>query len=299
MINQGTILLTLPLLLQIVPGTVGHPAPSEDGSLCRNGDCGSDNTRGHGSTWGKGDSNGETGTPETVTVTVISTDQLPGPTTTVPGPTNTVTITTDGPAVISTITETLTSTVTDAITSNQVVTDTETVTVTVTNPGTITTATTTATTTVTSCPTNGAGSSDGPDYGTCSDPTIRWADGLDGRTEYSWITNDQDDFPHGSSSTINTLMDFVCNRLRSSCNAPQAAINRCYSAAARTAALIFSSSDYQAFISSIGALHPIGRSVGRSSSFVVRREWLVLLAKVYDLSPAYGCASLPLFVGNP
>ncbi|KAE8312008.1 hypothetical protein BDV41DRAFT_578061 [Aspergillus transmontanensis] len=233
MVNQGTILLTLPFLLQIVPGTVGHPAPSEDGSLCRNGDCGPDNTRGHGFTWGKGDSNGETCTPETVTVTVISTDQLPGPTTTVPGPTNTVTITTDGPAVTSTITETLTSTVTDASTSNQVVTDTETVTITVTNPGTITTATTTATTTLTSCPTNGAESSDGPDYGTCSDPTIQWADGLDGRTEYSWITNNQDNFPHGSSTTINTLMDFICNRLRSPCNAPQTAINRCYSAAAR------------------------------------------------------------------
>ncbi|GMG27757.1 unnamed protein product [Aspergillus oryzae var. brunneus] len=183
MVNQGTVLLTLPLLLQIVPGTVGHPAPSEDGTLCRNGNCGPDNTRGHDSTWGKGDSNGETCTPETVTLTAISTEQLPGPTTTVPGPTNTVTITTEGPAVTSTITEILTSTVTDASTSSQVVTDTETVTVTVTNPGTITTATTTATTTVTSCPTNGAGSGDGPDYGTCSDPTIRWADGLDGRTE--------------------------------------------------------------------------------------------------------------------
>ncbi|GMF77093.1 unnamed protein product [Aspergillus oryzae] len=233
MVNQGTILLTLPFLLQIVPGTVGHPAPSEDGTLCRNGNCGPDNTRGHDSTWGKGDSNGETCTPETVTLTAISTEQLPGPTTTVPGPTNTVTITTEGPAVTSTITEILTSTVTDASTSSQVVTDTETVTVTVTNPGTITTATTTATTTVTSCPTNGAGSGDGPDYGTCSDPTIRWADGLDGRTEYSWITNNQDDFPHGSSTTINTLMNFVCNRLRSPCNAPQAAINRCYSAAAQ------------------------------------------------------------------
>ncbi|KAE8421549.1 hypothetical protein BDV36DRAFT_292197 [Aspergillus pseudocaelatus] len=247
MVGQATtVLLTLPLLLQIVPGAVGRPAPSEDGSLCRFGACGPDtDSRGHdqsdGPSWGNDDDddddnnnnnkNDEICTPETVTVTVtaISTDHLPGPTTTIAGPTNTVTITTDGPAVTSTITEAFTSTVTDATTSNQVVTDTETITITVTDAETPTT--TKATATATSSPTNGADSGDGPDYGTCSDPTIRWADGLDGRTEYSWITNNQDDFPHKSSTTINTLMVFVCNRLRSPCNASQAVVDRCYSAA--------------------------------------------------------------------
>lgn len=151
------------------------------------------------------------------------------PTTTIPGPTNTVTITTDGPGVTSTITETFSSTVTDAITSKQVVTDAKTITITVTDAETPTT--TKATATETSSPTKGATSVDGPDYGTCSDPTIRWSDGLDGRTEYSWVTNNQDDFPHKSSTTINTLMGFVCNRLRSPCNAPQAVVDRCYSAA--------------------------------------------------------------------
>ncbi|KAE8138810.1 hypothetical protein BDV38DRAFT_281742 [Aspergillus pseudotamarii] len=243
MVGQATtILLTLPLLLQILPGAVGLPAPSEDGTLCRNGACGPNtDSRGHdqsgGPSWGNDDddddnnNNDEVCTPETVTVTVtaISTDHLPGPTTTIPGPTNTVTITTNGPTETSTITEAFTSTVTDAITSNQVVTDTKTITITVTDAETPTA--TKATATATSSPTNGADGGDGPDYGTCSDPTIRWADGLDGRTEYSWITNNQDDFPHKSSTTINTLMVFVCNQLRSPCNAPQAVVDRCYSAA--------------------------------------------------------------------
>ncbi|KAB8255750.1 hypothetical protein BDV32DRAFT_153983 [Aspergillus pseudonomiae] len=225
MVYHGTtILLTLPVLLQIVPGAVGRPAPAEDGSLCRDGACGA-HTRGHGH-W----ENVEICTPETVTVTAISTEQLPGPTETIAGPTDTVTVTADGPAKTATVTETLTSTVTDVSTSKQIVTHAETITVTVTSPGTATANTDTATPTPT---TNGAGSNDGPDYGTCSDPTIRWADGLDGRTEYSWTTNNQNDFPHGSSTTLNTLLNFVCSHLRSPCNAPQATVNRCYSAAAQ------------------------------------------------------------------
>ncbi|OGM45625.1 hypothetical protein ABOM_006248 [Aspergillus bombycis] len=183
MLYQGTILLALPVLLQIVPGAVGRPAPAEDGSLCRNGACGADGAkhRGHDH-W----DNGETCTPETVTVTAVSTEHLAGPTTTIAGPTNTVTITTEGPAKTATVTETLTSTVTDVITSKQIVKDTETITITVTSPETATATTATATATTT----KGAGSGDGPDYGTCSDPTIRWADGLDGRTEYSWSASE-------------------------------------------------------------------------------------------------------------
>lgn len=38
------------------------------------------------------------------------------------------------------------------------------------------------------------------------------------------------DFGHGSSTTIDTLMNFVCNRLISPCNAPQETIDACYAA---------------------------------------------------------------------
>jgi hypothetical protein len=67
------------------------------------------------------------------------------------------------------------------------------------------------------------------DYGTCSDPTIKWEYGLDGRTEYSYTTNNHVDFAFGSSQTIGSVDDYICNRLRSPCNAPQSTIDLCYS----------------------------------------------------------------------
>lgn len=122
-------------------------------------------------------------------------------TTTIPGPTTTITVT----LPVETTTTTTTTTAT---------------------------TTTTTTTTETSCPTPDPTPAPTPDYGQCTDPTISWAYGLDGRTEWSWITNNQDDFPHGSSTTIGTLTDFICNRLRSPCNAPEETVERCYEAAA-------------------------------------------------------------------
>ncbi|KAJ5263565.1 hypothetical protein N7478_011170 [Penicillium angulare] len=65
------------------------------------------------------------------------------------------------------------------------------------------------------------------DYGTCSDPTIKWAYGLDGRNSYSFTTNNQNDFPFGSDTSIGSVTGLVCNRLRSPCNAPEATIDRC------------------------------------------------------------------------
>ena len=75
-----------------------------------------------------------------------------------------------------------------------------------------------------------SGGSGGLDYGTCSDPTIRYEYGLDGRTEYAYTTNNQADFPFGSSPIIDIAADLICNRLRSPCNAPQSTIDRCYEA---------------------------------------------------------------------
>ncbi|KAJ5553768.1 hypothetical protein N7494_003146 [Penicillium frequentans] len=156
------------------------------------------------------------------------------------GPTITETITTPGPTVTdtvivigSTITEpgsTETETVTDTVidietttyTHNQIITETKTATETQTLEVTITM-------TSTYCSETGGG--DTLDYGTCLDPTIKWAYGLDGRNHYSFTTNNQIDFPFGSDTSISSVTGLVCNRLRSPCNAPQATIDRCTEAA--------------------------------------------------------------------
>jgi hypothetical protein len=80
------------------------------------------------------------------------------------------------------------------------------------------------------CSNTGGGGGNTIDYGTCSDPYILYEYGLDGRTEYAYTTRNQADFPFGSSPTIGSVDDLICNRLRSPCNAPQATIDLCYEA---------------------------------------------------------------------
>ncbi|KAJ5756876.1 uncharacterized protein N7511_007058 [Penicillium nucicola] len=160
---------------------------------------------------------------------------------TVDGPTSTVTRTTAGPIVTSTVTtgaatvtlpestetltiyDTTTATDTSTITDYEVMTSTQTITQ---------TDTLEITTTVTSetCTPTGGGGGNTIDYGTCSDPYILYEYGLDGRTDYSYTNRNQADFPFGSSPTIDSPEDLICNRLRSPCNAPQATIDLCYEA---------------------------------------------------------------------
>jgi hypothetical protein len=71
-----------------------------------------------------------------------------------------------------------------------------------------------------------------PGYGSCGDPTIVWEYGLDGRTDYSYTTTNQADYPFGSSPTINSVTALICNRLRSPCNAPDDVVDRCWEATA-------------------------------------------------------------------
>ncbi|KAJ5729083.1 uncharacterized protein N7483_003591 [Penicillium malachiteum] len=61
-------------------------------------------------------------------------------------------------------------------------------------------------------------------------PTIKYEYGLDGQTEYAYTANNQKDFSFGSSPTIDSVGDSICNRLRSPCNAPQETIDQCYAA---------------------------------------------------------------------
>ncbi|KXG54061.1 uncharacterized protein PGRI_072050 [Penicillium griseofulvum] len=169
----------------------------------------------------------------TATTTALTTVTTNGPTVTVTtnGPVSTTTetigaITVTDPGVTETQTVTQTITDTTTFTENQVVTEFSTVT-------TTNTFTLEVTTTVTSDDCNNTGNpnpSGSLDYGTCSDPTIKWEYGLDGRTEWAFTTNNQKDFPFGSSPTVGAPTDLICNRLRSPCNAPQATIDQCYAA---------------------------------------------------------------------
>lgn len=156
---------------------------------------------------------------ETVTANGVISDS----TVTVPT-TVTSTVTTGGASVTvagdtTTITSTQTSTSTDTITitNNQI----ETSTVTTTD-----TMTLEFTTTVSA---GGCAITDpaSPNDGTCGDTTIVWEYGLDGRTDYSFTTTNQADFPFGSSPTIDPVAQLICNRLRSPCNAPEETVQRC------------------------------------------------------------------------
>ncbi|KAJ5575303.1 hypothetical protein N7450_009202 [Penicillium hetheringtonii] len=174
---------------------------------------------------------------ETVTADASTITQ----TVTTPGPTKTETSTvTEAAETVtlpgSTETETETETATDTITQTTTLTHNQIITSTATQTETETLE---VTKTVTSddCGETGGGDGGGLDYGTCTDPTIKWEYGLDGRTEYSYTTNNQKDFPFGSSPTIGSPEDLICNRLRSPCNAPQETIDKCYEAEEATANL--------------------------------------------------------------
>ncbi|KAJ5194102.1 hypothetical protein N7491_001438 [Penicillium cf. griseofulvum] len=194
------------------------------------------NNNGGGSTITKTDTLISTISRCTATTTALTTVTTNGPTVTstvtTNGPVSTTTetigattVTDPGVTETQTVTQTITSTDTTTFTDNQIVTEFSTVT-------TTNTVTLEVTTTVTSndCSNTGNPHPGNLDYGTCSDPTIRWEYGLDGRTEWAYTTNNQADFPFGSSPNIDAPADLICNRLRSPCNAPQATLDQCYAA---------------------------------------------------------------------
>lgn len=151
-------------------------------------------------------------------------------TTTVDVPTTTTSTVTTGATTVSVAasTTTVTSSFTTTTTDTTTVTDREIEASTVTTTDTFTLEFTT-TVTADSCAVTDAGS---PSDGSCSDPTIVYEYGLDGRTDYSYTTNNQADFPFGSSPTIDSVASLICNRLQSPCNAPQETVQRCWEAVA-------------------------------------------------------------------
>jgi len=63
------------------------------------------------------------------------------------------------------------------------------------------------------------------DFGSCQDPSIEFAAGLDGRKEESFAP--AGDFEHGSALNINVISGFICGQLQSRCKADAAAVDAC------------------------------------------------------------------------
>ncbi|KAK3314220.1 hypothetical protein B0H66DRAFT_484024 [Apodospora peruviana] len=74
------------------------------------------------------------------------------------------------------------------------------------------------------------------DLGSCSNPTIVFKAGLDGRKEESFIAENQDDFNHGSALNIAIIAGFICQRLGDACKAGDEAKAACTSASAAAVA---------------------------------------------------------------
>jgi len=65
------------------------------------------------------------------------------------------------------------------------------------------------------------------DFGSCSDPSIAFGPGFDGRTEDSFEPSNIADFNHGSADNIGIVASFICGQLSSSCDASAAAVAAC------------------------------------------------------------------------
>lgn len=73
-------------------------------------------------------------------------------------------------------------------------------------------------------------------FGSCSDPTIVFATGLDGRKEAAFKPSNDADFNHGSAQKIGIIASFICQRLADSCKADASVIADCASAQAEAVA---------------------------------------------------------------
>lgn len=58
------------------------------------------------------------------------------------------------------------------------------------------------------------------DLGSCSDASIVFGEGIDGRNTAAFVAANQGDFDHGSALNIAVIAGFICQRLDSPCDAP-------------------------------------------------------------------------------
>ncbi|KAG8976350.1 hypothetical protein FRB90_009228, partial [Tulasnella sp. 427] len=128
------------------------------------------------------------------------------------------------------ITAAASATVTDAASTDDVATVT--VTVTVTDGAAVATSTTTAAATTSAAAaaeTTSTSSASALDFGSCSNPTIEFGAGFDGRKDNSFRPVDSAEFNHGSALNIKVIADFICQQLNDKCKAPAATIAACQS----------------------------------------------------------------------
>ncbi|KAF2495537.1 hypothetical protein BU16DRAFT_461264 [Lophium mytilinum] len=74
------------------------------------------------------------------------------------------------------------------------------------------------------------------DLGSCSNPTIVFGPGFDGRKEDSFEPADTATFTHGSALNIKVISDFICQQLDTKCKAGQDALDACTKAQTAAAA---------------------------------------------------------------
>lgn len=58
------------------------------------------------------------------------------------------------------------------------------------------------------------------DLGSCSDASIVFGEGIDGRNTAAFVPANQQDFNHGSALNIAVIAGFICQQLDSPCRAP-------------------------------------------------------------------------------
>ncbi|KAG8680765.1 hypothetical protein FRC08_016070, partial [Ceratobasidium sp. 394] len=71
-----------------------------------------------------------------------------------------------------------------------------------------------------------------PNFGTCSNPTIEFGVGFDGRTEASFQPANKASFNHSSALNPAIITTFICDQLVGPCNANKPAIDNCNAAKA-------------------------------------------------------------------
>ena len=64
-------------------------------------------------------------------------------------------------------------------------------------------------------------------FGTCTDPNIKFTTGLDGRTEAAFAPVTAEDFNHGSALNIDIISAFICQQLADKCKASDQATGAC------------------------------------------------------------------------
>ncbi|KAI8723002.1 hypothetical protein NCS52_00154800 [Fusarium sp. LHS14.1] len=106
-------------------------------------------------------------------------------------------------------------------------------------------------------------------FGSCSDPSIIFAAGLDGRTEEAFAPSNDADFNHGSAQKIGIIADFICQRLGDSCKADADVVASCTSAAAAAKATTQDQTAADVFNAGLGVEADSGDASGNGGDAVV------------------------------